>query len=146
VGGVSGEVDSATLSAIQGLTEAITNAGGSYDETKGWVYAGFNPKADSVAGGEGVTLSASHAPAFTLFAGGVIVGETLAAECDDGPPACAPPGTRSEVLGFPAVEGSSTTVTAVSPVGSTCVVRHDPGPAAWLVFPNTVTAVSVDCT
>jgi hypothetical protein len=142
----SEEADSATLSAISGLSAVVTQSGGSYDATKAWVYAGFNPKGDSTAGGEGVTLSAAHAPAFTLYSGGVIVGETLAPECGDGPPACAPPGTRGEVVGFPAVEGSSTQITAVSPAGSTCVVRHDPGSSPWPLFPNTVTGVSVDCT
>ena len=96
--------------------------------------------------GYGPTVVVQHAGrAFTLYAGGVIVGETLAPECEAGPPGCAPPGTRNETLGFPGVDGASTSITPVSPAGSSCVVRHDPGEEEWPLFPNTVTNVSIDC-
>jgi hypothetical protein len=140
------------LSEESGLDDAMSSVGIVRDLARGLVACGFNP-VDDQAGGDGAELGAgiAHDPAFNLTEIGSILGNRLVPLCQgDGsnPPGALPgatctPSRRAKQVFFPNVSAGFAPVTPLDPASGACSLRF-PIPE-WLVAPNCVTVVNIDC-
>jgi len=130
-----------------GVEEAVADTGATYDDTLGYLVAGYNP-VSVMDGGEGATLDGvTHDPAFVLYPGGFLLTNVLPPICDTGETpmddGCALDG-RNDQITFPNLDGDAATVNIIDPAGGTCTERF--GIAEWPVFADILITVNIDCT